>query len=98
VALFSALSPYRHAGFSIFLFQIVDPIEMTLGDGGLLTYRDMEDGRRVIADTEQIRSAYTEAMQAHIRVLRALAVRQRITYGISRTDTMFYHLFDLLNT
>lgn len=96
-AIFRALSQYLHAGFGLYLFQILDPIELSLATEGLLTYRDLEDGRRVVADTEQIRSAYADAMQTHIRTLRALAVRRRIVYGISRTDAMFYHLFDLLN-
>jgi hypothetical protein len=73
-------------------------MELTLAVDGLFTYRDLEDGRRVVADTDQIRPAYTDAVQTHIRTLRAMSVRRRIVFGLTRTDEMFYHLFDLLNT
>ncbi len=96
-AVFTALNPYLHAGFRPYLFQVLDPRELELPARGLTAYVDMEDGRRVIADTERVRAQYALTMREHLRTLRTLAVLRRIRYDFVTTDRMFYRFFDLLN-
>ena len=95
-AIFAALSSYLHRGFRVHLFHIIDPEELALQRRGLVTFRDMESGQRVGAHTERIREAYRGAMQDHIANLRSLSTRRGVDYGVARTDTHFFQLFDRL--
>ena len=95
-AIFSALSPYLHRGFRIHLFHVLAPEEIELERRGLLTFVDLETGRRIVAHTENLQGAYRDAMQKHIASLRELAVRRRVDYMLARTDTHYFKLFDKL--
>lgn len=95
-AIFSALSPYLHRGFRIFLFHVLAPEELQLRDLGLRMFDDMETGGRVVAHTRSIGTAYAAAMEQHIRGLRALAVRRQVAYTVARTDRHYFSLFDEL--
>lgn len=95
-AIFSALSPYLHRGFSIHLFHILAPEEMEMEDRGLVTFVDMETQQRQVAHTGTIRALYRDAMRGHISRLRELAVRRNVDYGVARTDTHYFSLFDRL--
>lgn len=95
-AIFTALNPYLHRGFEIYLFQILDPAEIELPDRGLLSLRDMETRERITAHTHFIRHAYNATMQQHIRALREWARRRQQEYMLARTDAHFFHLFDRL--
>ncbi len=95
-AIFTALNPYLHRGFEVHLYHILAPAELQLTDRGLATFVDMENRRRVIAHTRNIATAYTEAMEAHIRNLRDLARRRGVNYTLARTDRHHFQLFDQL--
>jgi len=95
-AIFSALSPYLHRGFRIFLFHVLAPEELQLRNLGLRRFDDMETGKRVIAHTRAIGAAYADAMEQHIRGLRELAVRRQVAYTVARTDRHYFSLFDEL--
>lgn len=95
-AIFEALGPYLHRGFKVFLFHVLTPDELDFADRGLVAFRDLETGQRVIAHTEDIRSGYLDAMGRHIDSLRELATRRSVDYTVARTDTHFYHLFERL--
>jgi uncharacterized protein (DUF58 family) len=95
-AIFSALSPYLHRGFTVHLFHILTPEELDLERKGLVTFLDMETRQRVVAHTENLRAAYREAIQAHIHNLRQLAIRRNVDYMTARTDTHYFNLFDRL--
>ena len=97
-AIFRALSPYLHRGFRVHLFHVLAPEEIELEDRGLTTFVDSESGDRIVAHTGAIRTSYREAIQAHIRNLRELAVRKQVDYAPARTDTHFFNLFDRLVT
>lgn len=94
--IFAALSSYLHRGFRIHLFHVIDPEELALKRRGLVTFRDMESGERIVAHTERIREAYQQAMHAHVANLRRLATRRGVDYGVARTDTHYFQLFDRL--
>lgn len=94
--IFAALGLYLHRGFQIYLFHILTPEELDLPDRGLLSFLDLEDGRRLIAHTSELRRHYQQAMAEHIRALRELAVRRRVSYSVARTDTHYFALFDQL--
>ncbi len=95
-AIFRALSPYLHRGFHIHLFHILHPDELDLARRGLLTFRDLETGGRLIAHTEEIRAAYADAMRAHVAGLRSFATRRGIDYVLATTTSPHLALFDRL--
>ncbi len=94
--IFAALNPYIHRGFRVHLFHILSPEELDLEDRGLVSFVDMETGKRVIGHTDDIRSGYQLAMQEHITSLRDLANRRSIDYSLTSTDKHFFELFDVL--
>lgn len=94
--IFDALSPYLHRGFRIHLFQVLDPAEIELDSRGLVTFRDMENNRRVVAHTERIRDRYRDCMHQHISSLRELSARRGVDFMLARTDTHYFNLFDRL--
>ena len=95
-ALFHALNPYLHRGFRIHLFHILHPHELDLIHRGLLTFRDLETGGRLVAHTEEIRAAYAAAIRSHIARLRGFATRRGIDYALASTATPYLALFDRL--
>jgi len=95
-SIFHALNPYLHRGFRIHLFHILHPDELNLASRGLLTFRDLETGERLIAHTEEIRTAYADAMRGHVAALRHFATRRGIDYAMVSTDTSHLFLFDRL--
>jgi len=94
--IFSALNPYLHRGFEIFLFHVLTPEELDLPEKGLATFLDLETGRRIVTHTRPIRAAYRAAMWDHVRNLRDLARRRQVHYALARTDGSYLALFDLL--
>jgi len=94
--IFEALNTYLHRGFRLYLFQILDPLEIHLPDRGLASFDDLETGEKVVTHSREIGPAYEEAFTAHQRALRALARRRQIHLQTARTDTHYFQLFDVL--
>lgn len=95
-AVFAALNPYLHRGMKICLFHVLTPEELELENRGLVTFLDMENGRRIVAHTANLQKLYGQAMSAHISALRELSVRRNIEYVMASTDTHYFTLFDRL--
>lgn len=95
-AIFAALGPYLHRGFKVFLYHVLTPAELELEDKGLVSFRDLETGKRVIAHTADVREGYLNAIGRHIDALRDLATRRNVDYTVARTDTHFHRLFERL--
>ncbi len=95
-AIFAALGPYLHRGFKVFLYHVLTPAELELEDKGLVSFRDLETGRRVIAHTADVREGYVNAIGRHIDALRDLSTRRNVDYTVARTDTHFHRLFERL--
>ncbi len=95
-AIFSALSPYLHRHFRIHLFHILAPEEMDLANIGYATFEDMETRRRIVANADNIRRHYKDAMNDHMNAIRQLAARRNVDYQIARTDAHYFNLLDRL--
>lgn len=95
-ALFRALNPYIHRGFSIHLFHILDPHELKLEDRELSRFTDMETGGTLIAHPRVIRDAWRAELDGHIRTLRTLAASRGVDYAQVSTDESYFPLFDRL--
>jgi len=94
--IFAALSRYLHRGFKVYLFHVLAPEEIDLPNRGLLTFQDLETGRRLVAHTSVLRQEYQRAIAGHMRAIRELAVRRQVQYFLARTDTHYFTLFDQL--
>ena len=95
-SVFQALNPFIHRGFRIHLFHVLHPDELDLVRRGLLSFRDLESGGRLVAHTEEIRSAYSNAVKAHVAALRNFSARRGIDYAMVSTSTPYLSLFDRL--
>lgn len=95
-AIFSALSPYLHRGFKVYLFHILDPTEIHLAAHGLNLFVDMEDNSKLIVHGDSVKKKYNEAITQHIAALRKMSIRRQVEYVTARTDTHYYQLFDRL--
>jgi len=94
--IFSALNPYLHKGFKVVLFHVLSPEEVELGNQGLFEYVDLEDGRKVVANVENIKGKYDLLMKQHIEAMRGLSIRRNIDYMMVDTDTHYFKMFDRL--
>lgn len=94
VKVIKALNPYIHRGYRIYLFHVLSPEELLLNYDGIYTFHDSESGRKVVVNTNRLRSQYRKTIQEHIGVIRNLARRRGIIYSLARTDTSFFELFD----
>lgn len=94
--IFSAMNAYLHRGFRLYLFQILAPEEVEMGDLGFVNLEDAETGHRITTHADSVRSAYREVMENHIRAIRELARRRQVHHQLARTDTHYFQLFDSL--
>jgi uncharacterized protein (DUF58 family) len=95
-AIFTALSPYLHKGFKIYLFHVLAKEEIELKPDGLVEFVDMEVSSRLTIDANSIKDQYKKAVYDHINAIIELASRRSIDYVMTRTDTHYFKLFDKL--
>jgi uncharacterized protein (DUF58 family) len=61
--LFSALDHFHFHGHDVLIFQILDPLERRLPIGGSVRFRDLETGRNLVTQADEIRPAYQAAIE-----------------------------------
>ena len=94
--LFQALNPYLHRGFRVHLFHVLDPAELDLGNRGLASFVDMENGERLTVHPQAIREAWKDHLQQHTRALRSLASSRGADYALASTADSYFTLLDRL--
>jgi uncharacterized protein (DUF58 family) len=62
-----------HDGHNLILLHVIDGGERALGFAGVTELREIETGRRLVADVDDVRTAYTRAVERHIETLRRAA-------------------------
>ena len=60
--LFSALDHFHFHGHDVLIFQILDPLERRLSLGGSVRFRELETGRDLVTQADEIRPAYQAAI------------------------------------
>ena len=85
-ALFEALAQFVHRRYQVLLLQILDPDELDLPNIGVTRFSDMETGEEVEAEPEEIRAAYTAAMQARIAEIADRANQRHLRHALIETD------------
>jgi len=93
----SDLMTLSSCGHDLVVFQILDPAELTLGDGDPALFRDLETGELLFVDPERARKGYQRKLQSHCAMLRSICQRLGIAYHRLTTDQpMELALFDFL--
>jgi uncharacterized protein (DUF58 family) len=59
---FAGLDHFRFQGHDLLLFQVLDPLELTLPVTGQVRFHDLETGEEVVTQAEEIRGAYKAAV------------------------------------
>lgn len=95
-ALFTALNPYLHRGFSVHLFHVLSPEELRLEERNLSRFVDMETGKKLTLHPRTVQAAWHDELQKHIRALRALAAARTADYVQVSTAESYFTLFDRL--
>lgn len=70
-AIVNGLRHLHHDGHSIIALHVLDHGERELGFSGIAELRELETGRRLVIDVENVRTAYAAAVGRHIDELRA---------------------------
>jgi uncharacterized protein (DUF58 family) len=61
--LLSALDHFRFRGHDVLVFQVLDPLERRMPLGGSVRFRDLETGRDLVTQADEIRPAYQAAVE-----------------------------------
>ncbi|MCC7377277.1 MAG: DUF58 domain-containing protein [Verrucomicrobiales bacterium] len=81
----TSLTVLAAAGQEISLFQVLDPVELTLDLGEPAWFEDVESGRQLFVDPAGIRKRYQERMEEHSVRIQNLC--QRLGVGFHRLVT-----------
>jgi uncharacterized protein (DUF58 family) len=67
--LFSALDHFHFQGHDVIIFQILDPLERLLPEGGSVRFQDLETGRELVTQADEIRPAYQKVVESWLSEL-----------------------------
>ncbi len=88
--IFDALAMYRHRGFAVLLLQVLTEDELHLPNLGAARFTDPEGPGALNLHPEAIRSAYEQALGAHLDALRMGAKARAIRFEQMTTSTPYY--------
>lgn len=75
----------HHNGHDLIVLHVLDETELHLPLQGLVEFRELETGGKMIVATDEIRDAYRRAVTDHIEALRRGCVDCRADYHLLRT-------------
>lgn len=70
----------QHDGHDVTVFQVLDPGEMELGLEGLADVKELETGRRLLIDADEVRESYRRAVERHLDALRSGCSQGMVDY------------------
>ncbi len=89
-----ALSARVHSGGEVVVFQVLHPDELTLPDLEHATFVDSESGARVRLNVSELRSEYTERMQAFLETWSARCRALGIDLIRANTSEPYYRVLE----
>lgn len=87
--LFEAFGQFMHRKYEILLMQILDPDELNLPQVSMARFVDLEDGRQVRVEPEEIRKAYRARMKDFVDGLAREADRRQISCQLIDTNQIY---------
>jgi uncharacterized protein (DUF58 family) len=91
---FEAFGQFMHRNFEILLIQILDPDELNLPQVAMARFVDMEDGRLVRVEPEEIRKAYRARLKEFVDGLAREADRRRISCQLAGTNQPYLNAIE----
>ncbi len=82
----------HHKGMDVTVFHVMDPSEVTLPMQGLTEMTDMESGKRMTINLDEIRDRYVKAVNEHITRLQRQCLNLRMDYHFADTRTPIHEL------
>ena len=86
-AILRGLRHFAHDRHAILVLHVLDPAELSLPEGGLAEFRELETRNRMVVQTEDIRKAYAGEVQSYIDELRRGCAECRAAYYLVDTRT-----------
>jgi uncharacterized protein (DUF58 family) len=87
----SSLNVLSAAGHEITVFQVLDPVELSLAYDQPSWFEDIESGRTLFVDPAAVRARYRERLEAHTQSLRESCQRLGIGWHRLVTDQPLEH-------
>lgn len=85
-----ALHHLQHDGKDVTVFHVLDPAEMNLPMKGLADLHELESGRRMTLDLDEIRDLYEKEVLRYLDEIRRGCSRLRFDYVLTDTNAPHY--------
>lgn len=93
------LGKLRARGHEVYLFQILDPLELKLDFDGPLILQDMETEIDLHVDPQKASTRYLENLNAHLEGIREICTANGIQYQLlSSNEPLEFVLLEFLNS
>ena len=93
------LGKLRVRGHEVYLFQILDPLELKLDFDGPLILQDMETEIDLHVDPQTASTRYLENLNAHLEGIREICTANSIQYQLlSSNEPLEFALLEFLNS
>jgi uncharacterized protein (DUF58 family) len=93
-----ALTVLVSCGHDVVLFQVLDPAELSFGFDQAALFQDLESGREIYIDPEEVRSGYIQRLAAHGEALKNACWKRGIgCHSLSSAQALELALFDFLS-
>lgn len=77
---FAVLRLFRHHQWQVVVLHLIDPDEERLPEGSAFRFEGMENDGRLSCSPPEIREAYQQRFDAHVRAVRTLALAEGCDY------------------
>jgi uncharacterized protein (DUF58 family) len=84
-----ALHHFSYRGHDVILFHVLDHAELTFPFGGPTRFIDVESGREIKVNSDSVRRAYVQRVEAFRERYREAALRARMDYVLVDTEASF---------
>ncbi|MDP8207556.1 MAG: DUF58 domain-containing protein [Candidatus Electryonea clarkiae] len=85
--LISGLHHFRHNGYEVIVFQVLDPRELDFAFEREARFEELESGQTMTASPWQMREAYSEEMNTFLEKLRSGCSRHKVSLHTVTTNT-----------
>ncbi len=77
----------RHDGHEVLVIHVLDPAERRLPYAGLIEFRELETGERMVVEADEVRASYEREVEHYIAELRAGCAQFSALYHMVDTRT-----------
>jgi uncharacterized protein (DUF58 family) len=85
----NGLKHFRHRGHELLVFHLLDPLELSLGFGGEVTFVDRETGEKLRSQPWFVREEYRRSIGDWTAYLEKRCMENAIDYNLVTTSTPF---------